>query len=65
MKRIAIVGIANESCTFSPLPAGLADFTIHRGDELWPRYPFLAEARCAADIAWLPLYRARALPGER
>lgn len=65
MQRIAIVGIATESCTFSPLSIERMDFAVHRGEEMWPRYPFLAEASFTAGTDWLPLIRARALPGGR
>lgn len=41
MIRIAIGGLAHESCTFSPLPMSLADFTVLRGAALQARYPFL------------------------
>ncbi|MBC8449576.1 MAG: M81 family metallopeptidase [Chloroflexi bacterium] len=39
--RIAIGGIGTESCTFSPLPTGKADFRVTRGQELLQQYPFL------------------------
>lgn len=55
--RLAIAGIATESCTFSPLNTALNDFTILRGDELRRRYAFMQ------DRAVLPLIHARALPG--
>lgn len=58
--RIAIGGIATESCTFSPLPTRLDDFTILRGAELLKRYAFLDSF---AGVEWIPTLRARALPG--
>ena len=57
--RIAIGGIATESCTFSPLPTRLDDFTIQRGPAFLDRYPFLGEF----NAEFVPLLRARALPG--
>lgn len=59
--RIALGGIAIESCTFSPLPSRLADFHIRRGADFLDRYPFLTDY---ADRArFVPLLYARALPG--
>ncbi|MFN8473790.1 MAG: M81 family metallopeptidase [Anaerolineae bacterium] len=57
--RIAIGGIATESCTFSPLPTRLEDFAVDRGDGFLERYPFLGEMNVEA----VPLLKARALPG--
>jgi microcystin degradation protein MlrC len=47
-----------ESSTFSPHRSGPADFTIARGAGLLARYDQLP-----ADVDWLPLVHARALPG--
>jgi len=58
--RIAIAGMAIESCTFSPLPTTLQDFTLWRGSDLLARYPFLT---AYADVTFVPLLAARALPG--
>jgi microcystin degradation protein MlrC len=58
--RIAIVGIATENSTFSVATTTLQDFTILRGDDMLPRYPFLAGF---PDVTFVPLLRARALPG--
>ncbi len=58
--KIAIAGIAIESCTFSPLLTTLDDFTLWRGNDLLARYPFLA---AYADVTFVPLLAARALPG--
>jgi microcystin degradation protein MlrC len=57
--RIALGGIATESCTFSPLPTRRADFRVLRGVELPPRYPFIQPAQTVT----VPLLFARALPG--
>ena len=58
--RIAIAGMATESCAFSPLPTRLEDFRILGADEFTETYPFLADYE---DIAFLPGVVARALPG--
>ncbi|MBK1882439.1 M81 family metallopeptidase [Luteolibacter pohnpeiensis] len=65
MKRIAIGGIAIESCTFSPLTSGIEDFLILRGDEMRVRYDFLTDWKIAdhEDITWIPLLQAKAIPG--
>ena len=59
--RIAVGGIATESCTFSPLPTRLQDFVILRGAELLTgdRYPFLDRFA----VEFLPTLHAQALPG--
>ena len=59
--RIAMGGIAIESCTFSPLPSCLEDFTIQHGDAILSRYPFLE--RYTARASFVPLQYARAIPG--
>lgn len=63
--RIGVGGIAIESSTFSPLPSRTEDFTILRGGELAPRYPFMPgwNFRGRDDLAWLPCLHARSLPG--
>jgi microcystin degradation protein MlrC len=58
--RIAIAGIATENSTFSVSTTTLPDFTILRGEDMLPRYPFLAKF---SDVTFVPLVRARALPG--
>lgn len=58
--HIAIGGLAHESCTFSPLPTRLEGFDILRGEALRAEYPFLDEW---PQITFVPLIRARALPG--
>ncbi|MDB6078970.1 MAG: Microcystin degradation protein MlrC, partial [Akkermansiaceae bacterium] len=65
MHRIALGGIAIESCTFSPLTSAMEDFLILRGDEMLARYPFMPGWNFAGrtDIAWLPLLQAKAIPG--
>ncbi|MGX7672090.1 M81 family metallopeptidase [Plantactinospora sp. DSM 117369] len=62
--RIAIGGIHIESSTFSPHLSTADDFEVTRGDALLARYAWLSPARpWAADVEWLPLVHARALPG--
>lgn len=60
--RIAIGGVATESCTFSPLPTRLEDFRISRGtdDAFTELYPFLDKYR---DIDFVGTITAKALPG--
>lgn len=60
--RIAICGIHIESSTFSPHRSSEADFEVRRGAALLGRYPFL-DAEWAAEVEWLPVLHARALPG--
>lgn len=60
-KRIALGGIATESCTFSPLPTRLEHFRVREGALLLDEadYPFLATTAAAV----LPTLQARAIPG--
>jgi len=60
--RIAIGGIHIESSTFSPHLSTADDFEVTRGDRLLSRYDWLTEP-WAADVEWIPLVHARALPG--
>ncbi|MFI6070591.1 M81 family metallopeptidase [Actinoplanes sp. NPDC051343] len=62
MVRIAIGGIHIESSTFSPHLSSADDFEVTRGDRLLSRYDWLT-APWAADVEWVPLVHARALPG--
>lgn len=59
--RIALGGIAIESCTFSPLPSRMEDFAVRRGAEFLDRYPFLGTYAGRAEF--VPLLYARSLPG--
>ncbi|GAA3734725.1 M81 family metallopeptidase [Plantactinospora mayteni] len=62
--RIAIGGIHIESSTFSPHLSTADDFEVTRGDALLARYAWLSPTEpWAADVEWLPLVHARALPG--
>jgi microcystin degradation protein MlrC len=60
MLRIAIAGFHIESCTFSPLVSGAADFLMLRGDDLAKTYGFLARY---PDVEATAILRARATPG--
>ena len=59
--RIAIGGIATESCTFSPDVTRLEDFRVLREEALLAagRYPFLSQQQAE----FLPTLQASALPG--
>jgi microcystin degradation protein MlrC len=62
--RIAIGGIHIESSTFSPHLSTADDFDVTRGEALLGRYAWLSPlAPWAAEIEWVPLVHARALPG--
>jgi microcystin degradation protein MlrC len=65
-RKIAVGGIAIESCTFSPLVTRAEDFLeIRRGPDVLRRHPHLAHPPFAgrADVEWTGLFHARALPG--
>jgi microcystin degradation protein MlrC len=62
--RVAIGGIHIESSTFSPHLSTVHDFEVTRGDALLARYDWLSPVQpWAADVEWLPIVHARALPG--
>ena len=60
--RIAIAGIAHESCTFSPLPTRLEDFRLIRpgAPEFGELYPFLPRF---PDAQFFGALTAKAIPG--
>ena len=60
--RIAIGGIANESCTFSPLPTRLEDFRLLRQEDpqFAELYPFLT---AFPEAEFFGTVTAKALPG--
>jgi microcystin degradation protein MlrC len=60
MYKIAIAGIATESCTFSPLLTRMEDFRVWRRDEQIAQYPFFSKF---SDLQLIPTLLARALPG--
>lgn len=63
--RVGIGGIAIESSTFSPYASTIDDFEILRGSEMEQLYPFLDGWRLPgfANTEWVPIFRARSLPG--
>lgn len=62
--RIALGGIHIESSTFTPYISGAGDFTVSRGRQLLARYPWITPDNSEfADVEWVPLVHARALPG--
>lgn len=62
--RVAIGGIHIESSTFSPHLSTADDFEVTREEALLSRYAWLSPAQpWAADVEWVPLVHARALPG--
>ena len=60
--KIAIAGIATESCTFSPLPTRLEDFRLTRASDphFAELYPFLPKF---PDVEFLGTVTAKAMPG--
>lgn len=62
--RVAIGGIHIESSTFSPHLSTADDFEVTREAALLSRYGWLSPPQpWAADVEWVPLVHARALPG--
>ncbi|MFK3979048.1 M81 family metallopeptidase [Micromonospora sp. NPDC050397] len=62
--RIAICGLHIESSTFTPHLSTADDFEVTRGDALLARYDWLSPGKpWAADVEWIPVLHARALPG--
>lgn len=62
--RVAIGGIHIESSTFSPHLSTADDFEVTREAALLSRYGWLSPPQpWAADVEWIPLVHARALPG--
>ena len=60
MMRIAMGGIATESCTFSPLLTQLDYFHVLRDEEMFENYPFLSKF---PQPTFIPTIHARAIPG--
>src|SRR5690606_36648771 len=58
--HIGVAGLSCECCTFSPLLSGARGFIASAGAELAVNYGFFADY---ADVDFIPLIRARALPG--
>ncbi|RYY54313.1 MAG: M81 family peptidase [Chitinophagaceae bacterium] len=61
--RIAIAGIAIESCTFSPSVTEEEAFHPKYGDSVFTSYPFLSkDSSIYARAEWIPTVVARSLP---
>ena len=60
--KIAIAGIATESCAFSPLPTRLSDFRLTRASDpqFAELYPFLSQF---SDVEFIGAMTAKAMPG--
>jgi microcystin degradation protein MlrC len=64
LPRIAIAGLAIESCTFSPALSHEDAFRVKTGDDIFSAYPFLTpDSPHRKRAVWFPTLRARALPG--
>lgn len=64
LPRIAIAGLAIESCTFSPAFTHESDFRVKTGDDIFTDYPFLSpDSPNRKRAIWIPTLRGRALPG--
>ncbi|MYS24297.1 Microcystin degradation protein MlrC, contains DUF1485 domain [Streptomyces sp. DvalAA-14] len=63
--RIGIAGVHVECSTFTPHSTGYDDFTVRRGADLLALFDFTRPGResWAADVEWVPLVHARAVPG--
>jgi microcystin degradation protein MlrC len=60
--RVAICGLASESCTFSPLDIAMADTRPLVGAEILQRHPLLPGE---PDVEFVPLLRVDSVPGGR
>jgi len=60
--RVAICGIASESCTFSPLDIAMSDTHALVGAQVLQRHPLL---QSEPDVEFVPLLRVDAVPGGR
>lgn len=64
LPRIAIVGIAIESSTFSPAVTHEEAFKARYGDDVFSYYPFMDEGDDLRECAqWFPTLRGHAIPG--
>ena len=64
LPRIAILGIAIESSTFSPALTHEEDFHSSVGDSIFKEYPFLEkDSSLRKQATWIPLLYGHALPG--
>jgi microcystin degradation protein MlrC len=60
--RIGVCGLSSECCTFSPVVSNKDDFTVLRSESLLESYDFFGDF---PDVTFVPLLRARALPGGK
>ena len=64
LPRIAIMGLAIESSTFSPALTHEEDFHASVGDSIFKEYPFLQpDSSLRKQATWIPLLYGHALPG--
>jgi len=64
LPRIAILGLAIESSTFSPALTHEEDFHASVGDSIFKEYPFLEkDSSLRKQANWIPLLYGHALPG--
>jgi len=64
LPRIAILGLAIESSTFSPALTHEEDFHASQGDSIFKEYPFLEpDSTLRKQATWIPLLYGHALPG--
>jgi len=64
LPRIAILGLAIESSTFSPALTHEEDFHASVGDSIFKEYPFLqSDSILRKQATWIPLLYGHALPG--
>ena len=64
LPRIAILGLAIESSTFSPALTHEEDFHASIGDSIFKEYPFLEkDSSLRKQATWIPLLYGHALPG--
>ena len=62
--RIAILGLAIESSTFSPALTNEEDFHANQGESIFQFYPFLnKDSLLRKQAKWIPLLYGHALPG--
>ncbi len=64
LPRIAIMGLAIESSTFSPALTHEEDFHASQGNDIFSFYPFLqTDSVIRKQATWIPLLYGHALPG--
>jgi microcystin degradation protein MlrC len=58
--KVAMAGMATESCSYSPVPTRYEDFQVYGGEDLLRRYPFTEDL---AEVQFIPLSYAYSVPG--